>query len=227
MVYFGPRTGNKVVLTFDGDLTPEMQTKLRSGQVTTYANTRVVDVLERERVPATFFLAGMFAEEYPDFVRRLADNPTFELANHSYQHRGFTPSCHTLGQVPPAEMANDVNRAFKVIEKFGGKQTRYFRFPGLCHDAAALAAVGTLGVTVVDGDVVSGDPFATNPNAIADAVLSQTRPGSIVIMHCTDVTAPVTDRALPRIITGLRARGLQFVTLSELLQENPDGKAIR
>ncbi|MEV6525239.1 polysaccharide deacetylase family protein [Longispora sp. NPDC051575] len=216
VVNFGRRTGNRVALTFDADLTADMRAKLRAGSVKSYANTRVLDVLEREKVPGTFFMSGMFVEEYPAFTRRLAANPTFELANHSYSHRGFTPRCYTLGQVPPPEMTADVARTFTALEAYGGRQTRFFRFPGLCHDPAALAAVGQLGVTVVDGDVVSGDPFATNPQAVSTAVLSTVRAGSIVIMHCTDVNAPVTDQALPAIIAGLRAKGLEPVVLSDL-----------
>ncbi|WP_412542009.1 polysaccharide deacetylase family protein [Longispora sp. K20-0274] len=216
VVNFGKRTGNRVALTFDADLTADMRAKLKAGSVKSYANTRVLDVLEREKVPGTFFMSGMFVEQYPEFTRRLAANPTFELANHSFSHRGFTPNCYTLGQVPTGEMTSEVARTFTLLDGYGGRQTRFFRFPGLCHDPAALAAVGQLGVTVVDGDVVSGDPFATNPKAVSDAVLGKVKAGSIVIMHCTDVNAPVTDKALPAIIAGLRARGLEPVVLSDL-----------
>ncbi|WP_245563532.1 polysaccharide deacetylase family protein [Longispora albida] len=213
----GSRSGNKVALTFDADLTEAMQANLRSGKVKSYANTRVLDVLEAQKAPATFFMTGKFMEQYPDFTRRIAKNTGWELANHSYSHKGFTPKCYDLGQIPPAQMAGDVSRTAKILEGFGGRQSKYFRFPGLCHDPAALSALGTLGMTVVDGDVVGGDPFAKNADAIVNAVLSQAKPGSVVILHCTDVTAPVTDLALPRIIAGLRAKGLEPAPLSEVL----------
>jgi hypothetical protein len=78
-------------------------------------------------------------------------------------------------------------------------------------------------VTVIDGDVVSGDPFARSAAPVVRAVLSQVRPGSIVIMHLTEANARYTDDALPPILAGLRERGLQPVTLSELLGERPAG----
>ncbi|NJC81551.1 polysaccharide deacetylase family protein [Planosporangium mesophilum] len=219
MVTNGPRTGNKVALTFDADMTDSMLFNLASGRVKSYANIKVIDILESRQVPATFFLTGEWAERYPDVARRLAADPRFELGNHSYKHQGFTPNCYQLGQVPPNLMTEDVARTFRVIEPFGGHQTRYFRFPGGCHDEAALAALAPLGVTVIQWDVVSGDPFATAAAPIVHAVLSQVKAGSIVVLHVTEANAQYTDEALPPILDGLRAKGLQPVTLSELLSQ--------
>jgi peptidoglycan/xylan/chitin deacetylase (PgdA/CDA1 family) len=213
----GPRTGNQVALTFDADMTDSMLYNLASGRVRSYANTKVVDILQERHTPATFFLTGEWAQRYPDVTRRLVADPRFEFGNHTYRHLAFTANCYHLGQIAPNLMADDVARTFAVIEAFGGRQTRYFRFPGGCYDDAALRALAPLGVTVVQWDVVSGDPFATEWQPIVQAVLSQVRPGSIVVMHITEANAPMTDEALPPILDGLAAKGLQPVTLSELL----------
>jgi peptidoglycan/xylan/chitin deacetylase (PgdA/CDA1 family) len=213
----GPRTGNKVALTFDADMTDSMLYNLASGRVKSYANIKIIDILQSRQIPATFFLTGEWAERYPDVTRRLAADPRFELGNHSYKHQGFTPNCYQLGQVPPNLMTEDVAHTFRVIEPFGGRQTRYFRFPGGCYDQAALQALAPLGVTVIQWDVVSGDPFATSYPPLVHAVLSQVKPGSIVVLHVTEANAQYTDEALPPILDGLHAKGLQPVTLSELL----------
>nr|WP_275941238.1 polysaccharide deacetylase family protein [Planosporangium flavigriseum] len=213
----GPRTGNKVALTFDADMTDSMLYNLTSGRVPSYANLKIIETLESRQLPATFFLTGKWAERYPDVTRRLAANPLFELGNHTYKHESFTPHCYHLPQIPPNRMTEDVAHTFRVIEPFGGHQTRYFRFPGGCYDDAALQALAPLGITVIQWDVVSGDPFATAAAPIVHAVLSQVRPGSIVVLHVTEGNAQFTDEALPPILDGLRARGLQPVTLSELL----------
>jgi peptidoglycan/xylan/chitin deacetylase (PgdA/CDA1 family) len=217
VVQHGPRTGNRVALTFDADMTDGMLQNLRAGRVKSYANLRILDLLEREQVPATFFLTGKWVQRYPEITRRIADNPSFELANHTYGHAAFTDDCYDLPRLPVGELADDVAKTFGVIEQYGGRQTRYFRFPGLCHDAAALAALAPLGVTVVDGDVVSGDPFATAWEPIVRAVLDNVRPGSVVIMHVTEANAAMTDEALPHILAGLRDRGLVPAPLSEVL----------
>ena len=114
-------------------------------------------------------------------------------------------------------MAEDVRRTFTVLAPFGGRQTRYFRFPGGCYDDQALDALAPLGLTVIQWHVVSGDPFATAARPIVQAVLTGVRPGSIVVLHITEGNAQYTDEALPAILDGIAARGLQPVPLSDLL----------
>jgi peptidoglycan/xylan/chitin deacetylase (PgdA/CDA1 family) len=206
-----------VALTFDADMTDAMRYQLRSGAVRSYANLRIIDLLERERVPATFFLTGKWVEQYPAVTRRIAANPRFELANHTYGHLAFTPDCYGLPRIPEREMTADVARTFDVVAAYGGRQTRYFRFPGLCHDRKALAALAPLGLTVVDGDVVSGDPFATSWRPVVRAALTGVRPGSVIVLHVTEANAPMTDEALPHILAGLAERGLEPAPLSEVL----------
>ncbi|MEH0971041.1 polysaccharide deacetylase family protein [Micromonospora sp. CPCC 205546] len=217
VVDHGPRTGNKVALTFDADMTDAMRYQLRSGAVRSYANLKIIDLLERDRVPATFFLTGKWVEQYPDVTRRIAGNPRFELANHTYGHLAFTPDCYGLPRIAEREMTADVARTFDVVAAYGGRQTRYFRFPGLCHDRKALAALAPLGVTVVDGDVVSGDPFAKSWRPVVRAALDGVRPGSVIVLHVTEANAPMTDEALPHILAGLAERGLEPAPLSEVL----------
>ncbi|MGB2569845.1 polysaccharide deacetylase family protein [Micromonospora citrea] len=217
VVDHGPRTGGKVALTFDADMTDAMRRQLRGPNPPSYANLAIVELLERQRVPATFFLTGKWVREYPALTRRLAANPRFELANHTYGHAAFTSDCYHLTPLPRREMTADVARTFDVIAPYGGRQTRYFRFPGLCHDRTALAELAPLGLTVVDGDVVSGDPFARYWQPIVRAVLSQARPGSVIILHVTEANAPMTDEALPHILAGLAERGLEPAPLSEVL----------
>ncbi|MFG3711208.1 polysaccharide deacetylase family protein [Micromonospora sp. NPDC047730] len=217
VVDHGPRVGNRVALTFDADMTDAMRYQLRSGAVRSYANLKIIDLLERERVPATFFLTGKWVEQYPAVTRRLAANPRFELANHTYGHLAFTPDCYGLPRIPEREMTADVARTFDVVAAYGGRQTRYFRFPGLCHDRQALDALAPLGVTVVDGDVVSGDPFAKSWRPVVRAALDGVRPGSVIVLHVTEANAPMTDEALPHILAGLAERGLEPAPLSEVL----------
>jgi peptidoglycan/xylan/chitin deacetylase (PgdA/CDA1 family) len=217
VVNHGPRTGHAVSLTFDADMTPEMAHRLDTGQARSFANLKVLDILEQGSIPATFFITGMWAERYPDVMRRLAGNPRFEFGNHTWDHRAYTNDCYHLDQVPRAEMASEISRTFDIIAPYGGHQTRYFRFPGLCYNAAALAAIAPENVTVIQGDVVSGDPMATAWQPIVKAVLDHVQPGSIVVLHITQDNAKMTDQALPPILDGLRAKGLQPVRLSELL----------
>lgn len=215
----GPGRGDAVALTFDADLTPGMRQRLRDGVVDSYANMAVVDVLRRTGTPATIFFTGLWMEEYPQHTAAIAADARFELATHSQTHRAFRSGCYGLGVVPEGEMAAEVEAPIATLARFTDRPTRYFRFPGLCHDPRSLAAVAAAGVTVVDG-LASGDAGGRSVDAIVEQTLAGARAGSIVVMHLNGGdAAPLTDEALPRIIDGLRARGLRPTTLSELLSD--------
>jgi hypothetical protein len=221
VINHGPRTGHRIALTFDSNMTMGMRAKMQRDASVSYANLKVLDILEQQHIPATFFLTGLWVEQYPAVTRRIADNPDFELANHTYSDRAYAPNCYNQVPMPKADMASEIVHTFDLLGPYGGHQTAYFRFPGLCRNAAAMAEIAATHVTVIEGDVVSGDPFATAVQPIVNAVLTRVRPGSIVIMHITRDNAPLTDQALPPILAGLRQRGLQPVRLSELLGAQP------
>jgi peptidoglycan/xylan/chitin deacetylase (PgdA/CDA1 family) len=208
-----------VALTFDADLTPGMRQRLRDGRIDSYANMAVVDVLRRTGTPATVFFTGLWMEEYPQHTAAIAADPLFESATHSHTHRAFRSDCYGLGVVPGGEMAAEVAGPIATLARFTDRPTRYFRFPGLCHDPHALAAIASTGVTVVDG-MSSGDAGGRSVDAIVEQTVAGAQAGSIVVMHLNGGdAAPLTDEALPRIIDGIRARGLHFTRLSELLSD--------
>jgi peptidoglycan-N-acetylglucosamine deacetylase len=172
-----------VALSFDSNLTDYMIRELGSGKVASFYNAAVVDELDQNAVPATFFLTGKWMERYPDATRRLAGNPLFELGSHSYARAAFHQPCYGLGSLPTEQMATDVEHSFDILSRFTAHPTRYVRFPGDCYDSTALAAVAPVGCTVIHYDVASGDAFGTNAKAIVRHVLSTVHNGSIVVMR--------------------------------------------
>jgi peptidoglycan/xylan/chitin deacetylase (PgdA/CDA1 family) len=206
-----------VALTFDADMTDVMM----RDHGKSFANVKILDMLQERGVPATFFVTALWAKRYPEHTRRIAADGKFEMGNHTYRHSAYTPNCYTLPQLPRAEMTVDAQRTFEVLNEFGGNQTRYFRFPGLCHDNAALTALAPLGVTVIDGDVVSGDPFATAAGPIIRAVLDKVQAGSVIVLHITEANAEFTDEALGPILDGLAKKGLTPAKLSDVLGPSP------
>jgi hypothetical protein len=183
----------RIALTFDSNMTDAMLRELNTGKVKSYANVGVIDELQRSHTPATFFLAGKWVERYPDLTRRIAADPRFELASHSYAHLAFTPRCYHLGVLPTGQMAADVEHSFAVLARFSGRQTRYFRFPGGCYNARALQAIAPAHCTVVQYDIVGDDPFNNDPTAIANNVLRNAHNGGL---WCSTSPRP-TPRAPP------------------------------
>ncbi|MEU6487498.1 polysaccharide deacetylase family protein [Streptomyces sp. NPDC046887] len=208
--------GKTVALTFDADMTADQGPRAANGE--RFDNPELIATLRRLTVDATVFMTGRWAEEYPDQAKAIGTDPRFEIANHSYSHHAFTGDCYGLPRVGRERMAADVQRAFDAFKAAGARNTvPYFRFPGGCYDDEALRALGPAKVTAVQWDVVSGDAFATDADAVAEQVLDGVKPGSLVVMHCTRSAAPATERAIRRIVPELRARGYRFVKVSELM----------
>nr|WP_030690084.1 polysaccharide deacetylase family protein [Streptomyces globisporus] len=209
-------TEKVVALTFDADMTADQGPRAARGEH--FDNPGLIATLRRLEVDATVFMTGRWAEEYPDQAKSIGGDPRFEIANHSYSHYAFSSPCYGLPTVPRPDMASDVQRAFDAFRDAGAVNVvPYFRFPGGCYDDAALRALAPAGVTAVQWDVVSGDAFAKDADAVAEQVLDGVKPGSLVVMHCTRSAAPVTEQAIRRIVPELRARGYRFVKVSELM----------
>ncbi|WP_223268498.1 polysaccharide deacetylase family protein, partial [Streptosporangium nondiastaticum] len=213
----GRRDGAKrVALTFDADMTADQDRRAARGE--RFDNPELVATLRRLKVPATVFMTGKWAEQYPDQAKSIGADPLFEVANHSYSHHAFSTPCYGLPAVAPGSARQDVERASAAFRKAGVEHTvPYFRFPGGCHDDAVLREIAPTKVTAVQWDVISGDAFAKKSGPVADQVLAQVKPGSVVVMHCTHSAAPATEEAVRRIVPELRARGYELVRVSDLI----------
>ncbi|MFI9201880.1 polysaccharide deacetylase family protein [Streptomyces sp. NPDC053048] len=213
----GARDGAKrVALTFDADMTSDQGPRAARGEH--FDNPALIETLRRLKVPATVFMTGRWAEQYPDQVRSIGGDPLFEIANHSYSHHAFATPCYGLPALPRGQARADVERAFTAFKKAGAERVvPYFRFPGGCHNPSVLRELGPAKVTAVQWDVVSGDAFAKQAGPVATQVISQVQPGSVVVMHCTRSAAPTTEEAVRKIVPALRAKGYEFVRVSDLI----------
>jgi len=216
-VVLAARTSEPLVaLTFDLDMTPQMSALARAGA--RWFNTDAIGYLRANKIHATLFMTGMWAELYPAIARQLATDPDFEIGNHSYSHPAFHAPCYQLGWVSRASQVQQISFAQQAIQRVTGVTPRYFRFPGGCYDPLALDLVHASGLIPVQWNVNSIDAFNPNSRQIASVVLSEVRPGSIVIMHLQGgANAPGTGAALRLIVPALQRKGYRFVTVTELL----------
>jgi peptidoglycan/xylan/chitin deacetylase (PgdA/CDA1 family) len=212
----GSRQVAKVALTFDADMTPGMLAQLQSGQARSWYNREVRDILDAEGVRATIFLTGLWTQAYPEVARSLAEDPLFEIGNHTYDHAAFRLPCYGLAGA--SDRAVEIQRSADQIQAVTGVRPRLLRFPGDCYDRSDTALASQLGDTVISGDVRAGDGFNNSAAAVAATVLRNLQPGSIVVMHIHGgPNAPMTAPALRMILPAARARGLGFATVSEIL----------
>lgn len=163
-------------------------------------------VLRDHGVHATFFLVAEKAEEYPELVRRIARGG-HEIANHSHANR-------RASQLRDAELLAEITACQDVIGRITGMATKYFRPPGGRVTKGALRALGTSEHTVVMWTNNADDWLKPKPRVIAANALEGLGPGAIILMHQGSMES---FHALPMIIEGASAAGVQLGTLSELV----------
>ncbi|MDP4013072.1 MAG: polysaccharide deacetylase family protein [Candidatus Nanopelagicales bacterium] len=216
----GSRRSNQVAITLDADMTPYALQRVRSGEYGPQVNYAVIRFLERREVPATIFITGMWAKQYPEVLARLAANPLIELGNHTWNHDAWTSSCYDLPFVAgDRQKRSEVRRTSAILRAATGRQPTFFRFPGLCHDQRDVEIVAEESLWTVDFDLTASDAFAQDAGRAASAIESEIRPGSIVILHLNGApNAPATAPILRQLVRTLDDRQLEPVTLSTLLR---------
>jgi peptidoglycan/xylan/chitin deacetylase (PgdA/CDA1 family) len=204
---FGPTLvagcGHVVALTFDDG--PNSET-----------TPRLLDVLERDRVPATFFVVGRAVLRHPEIVRRMLHDGD-EVGNHTqtHAHLNFLFTQQALG--------TEIDAAQAAIAAATGKTARYLRPPFGARDFAAIDAARRRGLRVVMWTAMLGDePRGVGSAELARQLLRQVRDGAIIVMHDGDQGRPGSggrsyeSGAVGIVIAQLKARGYRFVTISGL-----------
>lgn len=213
--------GKKLVaLTFDLCEAP--------GEVAGY-DGGVVDYLRENHVPATFFAGGKWLVSHPERGAQLLADPLFEVGNHSWSHRNLrlakgeelqreVMQAGAAYQSVAAGLSNNsCVRGSPALSRRVSAPVRLFRFPyGVCSPES-LDVVASAGMLAIQWDVVTGDPFrGLSAEGIAKEVMRVARPGSIIVAHANG-RGWNTAAALPLFVPALRAKGYEFVTVSDLL----------
>lgn len=172
----------------------------------------VLNLLDEENVKATFFLTGKEIEETPalaaDIVRR-----GHQVANHSFSHSNMT----LMGL---AKVRDEIETTDRAIRAAGYQGVIYFRPPygkKLFTLPWYLSQTARTSITW-DVEPESYPDIAEDADAIAEYVIKNARSGSIILLHVMYRSREASRQALPKIIDGLRSRGFQFVTVSELMK---------
>ena len=207
----------KIALTFDACMTAGMLKRVITGSDKDLYNRAIVEYLHLEKIPATIFITGLWAEKYPEFVKEIANDPLFEIGNHSYSHRAFTEDCYSLPVLPVGEKESDILKTQELLTKITGKTPKLFRFPGGCSNPTDLILIKKIGLRVVGWTFASGDAFNPNTDAIVQNVLHYARSGAIVVFHLSGGRyAPKTEEVIKKIIPELKKQGYEFRAVSNL-----------
>lgn len=176
------------------------------------ATPRILEVLRREGVRATFFVLGRHAERWPELVRRTALDG-HQLGNHGYYHR-------KLHRRSPSYVRDDLTRGTEQILRASGVRPRHFRAPHGFRSPWVTPIAASLGQRTVGWSLGVWDSARPGAEVIAERAVEGMQPGSILLLHDGDGYDPDGDRlqtadALPDILSGLRGRGFRFTTLPD------------
>ena len=171
---------------------------------------RILDLLARYSVKATFFILGCNAEYYPAPLPKMVSDG-HEIEDHSFDHKTREKSV--------AELKESITKTADIIEKISGRRPRYFRPPEGHCSAELSEALNELGYETVFWTVDSRDWTGKPAEQITRDVLATVKDGDVLLFH--DYTCPGenTLHALEKIIPELLARGYRFVTVEELLKK--------
>ncbi len=180
---------------------------------------KILDVLKKEHVPATFFVVGNNMERNPELVLREV-NEGHEIGNHSYTHPN-------LADISEVQVDLELNATQRLLESVIGRSTFLFRPPYLAdsrpqvhEEARPIVLAEKLGYVTICENIDPEDWARPGVDAILQRVRTQRAEGSIVLLHDGGGDRSQTLEALPRLIRALREDShgkVQFVTTSKLL----------
>ncbi|GAC1393319.1 MAG: polysaccharide deacetylase family protein [Vulcanimicrobiaceae bacterium] len=211
-VVSGPLDQRIVALTYDDGPNPPY-------------TDRILDVLKKENVRATFFVVGRASQMHPQTLRRI-NREGHAIGNHTWDHPHLVMLSRT-------QIRTQLVRTDAILERVAGVHTRLMRPPFGARDWGVLDETRKLGYTVVRWSVpLPKDWQLPGDTTIARRVLSHVQDGSIIVLHDGNRGLPcgggkrsdprICDRsqdvgATRIIVESLKREGYRFVTIPELL----------
>ncbi len=180
-------------------------------------DTKLIDFLEREKIPATLFISGRWIDVNPENFKKLAKNPLFEIENHGLNHKPCSANGRSIYRIKGTksvdEIFDEIEQNALKIQTLTGRKPRYYR-PGTAYcDEICVEITNALRYEVVNFSI-RGDAGATySKNQVKEALLNAPPP-SIILMHMNHPEGE-TAEGLMEAIPELKKRGFGFVKLSE------------
>ncbi|MEI9958618.1 MAG: bifunctional polysaccharide deacetylase/glycosyltransferase family 2 protein [Ferruginibacter sp.] len=204
--------GHKIILTFDDGPSAEFTPK-------------ILDILEKEKVPATFFIVGINAESNIPLLQRIYKDG-YEIGNHTFTHGN-------VAKMNPERAELEMKTTRTLIECITGHSTILFRAPyNADSEPQSFEEIEPLARSKKDNYINVGesiDPNDWDPSMNADSIVNRTirfaeeNDANIILLHdAGGLTRQPTIDALPRIIAYFKKRGCKFTTIADLMGKTKD-----
>jgi peptidoglycan/xylan/chitin deacetylase (PgdA/CDA1 family) len=174
---------------------------------------RILAILRRQNVPATFFEVGVLERYFHASTRNIV-NLGDTVGDHTFSHA-------PMARLSPSDQRTQLLEQARSVEQFGAPFPRLFRPPYGLWNSATLQLLHRYRMLMVLWTVDTADYRVPSAKRIVRSVLAGARPGAIILLHDAGGNRVETVAALPAIIAKLRARGYRFVTVPRLLIDNP------
>lgn len=172
---------------------------------------RIIGILDRAHIKASFFLTGTYIRANPGITRSLADHGHL-VCSHSLTHPRMTGLAGDRAAFTGQFRATE--RAYRAAT--GGRLARFFRPPYGTYSARALWLTGRLGYTSVFWSFahVDYDEHAQPPVSVTRArILAAACPGALYLLHASSRS---NTAALAGVVHTLKRHGYRFATLERL-----------
>jgi peptidoglycan/xylan/chitin deacetylase (PgdA/CDA1 family) len=196
-------TESKIVaLTFDDGPDPAVTPML-------------LDLLQQEKIPAAFFCIGKNVQANPQVVRRISSEGHL-IGNHTFSHGNNVPL------MLRARLCQEIESTQVAIHDAVGERPKWFRPPFGVTTPHFKAAMKRCGLGMAGWDVRSFDT-RNDSDVVIQRVVSQARPGSIILLHDAGIPAEKVLTIARLVIQQLREKGFEFVRLDQLIgsPQNP------
>lgn len=167
-----------------------------------YNTSKVIDVLNKYDIKATFFVFGSRAINNKDILKKMADSG-MEIGNHTYNHLLLT-------KYDENKIRSEIEDTSEVIYSATKKRPKLLR-PSYGSVNNKIKKVANMPIIIWDIDTL--DWKYHNSKRITSRVVNKVRDGDIILMH--DIYSASLN-ALSNIIPILQDNGYEFVTIDEL-----------
>ena len=203
-----PKKKHKLILTFDDGPSAEW-------------TPSILSILEKENVPATFFIVGINAEKNIPLLQRIYKDG-FEIGNHTFTH-------NNIAKMSPGRAELEMKTTRLLIEAVTGHSTILFRAPyNADSEPASYEEIEPIARSANDHYITVGeaidpndwDDLHVNADSIFNRVVRETesKSANIILLHdAGGLSRQATIDALPRIIAYFKARNCEFTTVADLM----------
>lgn len=172
----------------------------------------LLNILDRYRVKATFFVIGEKALLYPGIVEKIKSEG-HTIGNHSFSHS-------TLMFQKKERIEEEITRTDHTIQKLTGQRPLFFRPPHGWFDVRFRKLMQDSNHRMVLWSLLPYDFQETNSQKLTERIRKNLKPGSIIALHDGHPNSSLILKALPDILDWIKTSGFETKSLNARMDEN-------